>query len=45
MTKLTAFSINAVVKLLELLVRIAPFVQDAIDIFKKKKDEPQTPAS
>lgn len=45
MTKLTLFSINAVVKLLEILVRILPFVQDAIDIFKKKKDEPQTPAS
>lgn len=41
MTKLTAFSINAVVKLLELLVRIAPFVTEAIDIFKKKKDEDQ----
>lgn len=45
MTKLTAFSISAVVKLLEILVRVLPFVQDAIDIFKKKKDEPQTPAS
>lgn len=45
MTKLTAFSINAVVKLLELLVRVLPYVQDAIDIFKKKKDEPQKPAS
>lgn len=45
MTKLTAFSINAIVKLLEILVRVLPFVQDAIDIFKKKKDEPQTPAS
>lgn len=45
MTKLTAFSINAVVKLLDILVRVLPFVQDAIDIFKKKKDEPQTPAS
>lgn len=45
MTKLTAFSINAVVKLLELLVRVLPFVQDAIEIFKKKKDEPHEPAS
>ena len=44
MTKLTAFSINVVVKILELLVRVLPFIQDAIDIFKKK-DEPQKPAS
>lgn len=44
MTKLTAFSIKAVVKILELLVRVLPFIQDAIDNFKKK-DEPQTPAS
>lgn len=43
MTKLTAFSINAVVKLLELLVRIAPFVTEAIDLFKKKHDEPEQP--
>lgn len=44
MTKLTAFSINAVVKLLELLARIAPFVKEAIDLFKKKNDEPEQPA-
>lgn len=43
MTKLTAFSIKAVVKLLELLVRIAPFVTEAIDIFKKKHDDPKDP--
>ena len=44
MTKLTAFSIKAVVKLLEILVRIAPFVTEAIDLFKKKHDEPEHPA-
>lgn len=43
MTKLTAFSIKAVVKLLEILVHIAPFVQEAIDLFKKKNDEPEKP--
>lgn len=43
MTKLTAFSINIVVKILEILVRVLPFIQEAIDIFKKK-DEPQTPS-
>lgn len=44
MTKLTAFSIKAVVKLLEILVRIAPFVTEAIDLFKKKHDDPEEPA-
>lgn len=44
MTKLTAFSIKAVVKLLEILVRIAPFITEAIDLFKKKHDDPEQPA-
>lgn len=43
MTKLTAFSINAVVKLLEIVVKVLPFVSQAIDLFKKKKDEDQKP--
>ena len=41
MTKLTAFSINAVVKLLEIIVKVLPFVSEAINLFKKKKDEDQ----
>lgn len=43
MTKLTAFSINAVIKLLEIIVKVLPFVSQAIDLFKKKKDEDQKP--
>lgn len=44
MTKLTAFSINAVVKLLEIIVKVLPFVSQAIDLFKKKHDNPEQPA-
>lgn len=44
MTKLTAFSINAVIKLIEIIVKVLPFVKDAIDLFKKKHDDnPQQP--
>lgn len=43
MTKLTAFSINTVVKLLEIIVKVLPFVSQAIDLFKKKKDEDKKP--
>lgn len=43
MTKLTAFSINTAVKLLEIIVKVLPFVSQAIDLFKKKKDEDQKP--
>lgn len=44
MTKITAFSINVVIKLIETIVKILPFVEDAIDLFKKKHDDnPQEP--
>ena len=39
MTKLTAFSINAALKLLEIIVKVLPFVEDAINLFKKKHDD------
>lgn len=39
MTKLTAFSINAVIKLIEIIVKVLPFVEDAINLFKKKHDD------
>ena len=44
MTKLTAFSINVVIKILEIIVKVLPFVEDAINLFKKKHDDnPQEP--
>jgi len=44
MTKLTAFSINVAIKILEIIVKILPFVEDAINLFKKKHDDtPQQP--
>lgn len=44
MTKITAFSINAALRLLEIIVQILPFVEDAINLFKKKHDDnPQQP--
>ena len=44
MTKLTAFSINAVLRLIEIITKVLPFVEDAINIFKKKQDDnPQQP--
>ena len=46
MTRLTAFSINAALKLLEIIVKVLPFVEDAINLFKKKHDDqPQQPES
>ena len=46
MTKLTAFSINAALKLLEIIVKVLPFVEDAINLFQKKHDDqPQQPES
>ena len=46
MTKLTAFSINAALKLLEIIVKVLPFVEDAINLFKKNHDnQPQQPES